>query len=181
MSVKTKFGDKNTAARLRAVIRSVAAEQIDRMRPEPKFAQVISIDPAARRATVRYPGETTTFVAPCGTAIPSRPGVMVRLAGREGSRYIDEVYGATTLGEQSGRNNITTGTNGLVTINFPWTFPTNDYRVLAIAETANTGEQITWQVNSRSPDSMQLRMMINNANAGSGVSRVLHWDAKYLL
>ena len=79
---------------------------------------------------------------------------------------------------QVGRTEITTAANGLFTITFPIAFPSTDYSVAGIVEAeAVTASQLTVQVNSRAVGSVQLRLMVDGNNAGSGVTRIVHWQA----
>jgi hypothetical protein len=85
-----KFEDLNTAARLREVMRKVATDAIEEIYPRPRYATVISANPTTRKAVVQFPDEVTTFTLPCGSVMPLT-GSTVRVAGRAGARYVDEV------------------------------------------------------------------------------------------
>lgn len=81
----------NSAVRMRETIQQIAATTIDYIYPEPRYATVVAIDAPARRVTVKYPDESATFTLPVGSVIPTNIGSLVRVAGRQGARYVDEV------------------------------------------------------------------------------------------
>jgi hypothetical protein len=76
---------------MKEVIRQVAESAVMALSPPPRFAVVDSVDDPARAALVHFPDEpTATFVVSYGGTCPA-PGDTVRVAGRSGARYIDDV------------------------------------------------------------------------------------------
>jgi hypothetical protein len=70
----------------------VAQAVVERMYPTPRYATVTGFNTTTRTVTVRYPDEpSTTFTIPCGTIMPSVIGATVRVVGRQGARYVDEI------------------------------------------------------------------------------------------
>lgn len=84
------LGDFNSAARLREIIRTIASEVVEEIYPRPRFATVTAINVTLRTATVQYPDDAATFTIPYGGVTPA-VGSIVRVAGRIGSKYIDDV------------------------------------------------------------------------------------------
>lgn len=89
--MSANLSDYNSAARMRGAMQTIAEEVLDYKYPQPRYATVTAIDLTNRRATVQYPDETATFTLPVGSIMPTNIGAVVRVAGRVGARYIDEV------------------------------------------------------------------------------------------
>lgn len=88
---KAKFSDLNTAARIKRIIESIAKTQVEKIYPRPRYGTVTAVYSALRRAAVEYPGDdSATFTLKYGSAVPT-VGSRVRVAGRAGARYIDDV------------------------------------------------------------------------------------------
>lgn len=88
------MGELNTAARVRQAVAEIVAKTLARERPLPRMAKVTAIDFANRKVTCEFPDEAgTTFVAVCGSKIPSAVNQWVRIAGPPGDRYVDDVLG----------------------------------------------------------------------------------------
>lgn len=83
------------AAKMRDVIRAIVVKEIERLRPSPAYATVVSIDRVLRLCEVRFPEDdsTTSLVVGMGSIQPSAVGQIVRVAGVVGDRYIDDVMG----------------------------------------------------------------------------------------
>jgi hypothetical protein len=84
------LSDFNSAAQLREIIRMYSAEVVSEDRPAVRFATVTAVHATLRQATCIYPGEVATFTIPYGSAQPI-VGSMVRVAGRQGGKYIEDV------------------------------------------------------------------------------------------
>ncbi len=87
------FGEYQTAAKMRDVIRSIVADELDRLRPADGYATVVTIDVPNRRCEVRFPedGDTNSIWVGMGSIQPTAAGQVVRVTGPQGDRYIDDV------------------------------------------------------------------------------------------
>jgi len=92
-AAKTSAGlaDIASAFRTRDAIRRIAREVVMSEIPRPRYAVVVSVDALARIVTLRYPDETATFPMKAGSLLPLAAGAVVRLAGPNGARYIEDV------------------------------------------------------------------------------------------
>jgi hypothetical protein len=75
---------------MKEAIRAIASEVVEAQWPSPRYAIVQSFNPATRMAVCRYPGESVDFSLPSSGLNPTT-GAVVRVLGRSGARYIDEV------------------------------------------------------------------------------------------
>lgn len=91
------FDDWDFATRFRDVISQISTSTIERIRPSPRYGQVVTIDRTNRKCTVLFPGESTAVTIPMGSIQPSRPGQTVRVVGELGDRYLDDVMGESVL------------------------------------------------------------------------------------
>lgn len=91
----SNFAEYRVAAKMRDVIRVIVGKEIERLRPAPSYAIVVSIDRDNRLCEVRFPEDDATdslFVG-MGSIQPSAVGQTVRVAGVLGDRFIDDVMG----------------------------------------------------------------------------------------
>lgn len=97
--------DLNAAARLKEVVSKIAAEVVESMYPRPKFATVVSVDLANKKVVLEYAGDATDVTVD-GTQIMPDAGGVVRVAGKEGARYVDEVMsgGVAIAGDLTATN-----------------------------------------------------------------------------
>ncbi len=86
------FSEFSTAARFRDLVRRIVRAELERVRPAYRHAVVQSVDLAARRVTVRYPGETEDVITPFGYAVPVA-GQTVRIDGLRGDRHVVDIVG----------------------------------------------------------------------------------------
>ena len=89
-----EFGDFRYAARFRDVIRKIVANEIEKLRPQARYASVYgSIDRVNRTCQILYAGDSTPVTVRMGDVQPytSGSGVIVRVEGPQGARYIAEV------------------------------------------------------------------------------------------
>lgn len=94
---KASFSDLNTAIRMMRAIRKRVRKEIDIMRPDYVYAIVDSINTQGNTVMVYYPeSPTNTFKVHAGTTMPLHPGQRVRIAGRAGDRYIDDIPDGVT-------------------------------------------------------------------------------------
>lgn len=91
--VKKTFSRYTVAQDMVNIIRKVAAEQIEKLRPQYRFATVDSIDRVNLKCDVIYVGETVPVTVSMGSIQPLNVGQTVRIAGMTGDRYIDDVLG----------------------------------------------------------------------------------------
>ncbi len=92
--MSTDLNDVNSAARLREAVAKICRDIVEQMYPRPRYATVTAVNTATRKVTCQYPDEAGTFVV-TGTEILPPVGSVVRIAGLEGARYVDEI---TNLG-----------------------------------------------------------------------------------
>ena len=85
-----KLTEFDTAARIKEVIYQIAGRAIDDVYPRPRYATVTAVNHAAGRVTLVYPDDATTFSLPTMMIAPEVGGI-VRVAGQEGTRYVDEI------------------------------------------------------------------------------------------
>lgn len=90
---RKSFGSFSLAQDTVNVMRRVAAEQIDKLRPRYRLAVVDSIDRVNLKCDVIYVGESTPVTVSMGSIQPLDIGQTVRIAGLTGDRYIDDVLG----------------------------------------------------------------------------------------
>lgn len=82
--------DLNAAARLKEVVTKLAMDAVELRYPRPKFATVVSVDFTTKKIVLTYAGDTTNVTVD-GTHLMPVAGGVVRVAGQEGARYVDEV------------------------------------------------------------------------------------------
>jgi hypothetical protein len=90
------FTSSATALAMRDLIKEIASGVVDRLRPAPRYATVIAIDPVANQCTVNFPGDTTAVPITMGNVKPMKVGQVVRIVGLSGDKYIDGVLGMAT-------------------------------------------------------------------------------------
>ena len=88
---------QTTALRIRDTVVQLARVEIERSRPDYRYAVVISIDTARGRCTVRYQGDSSHIVVKMGTIQPTAVGDVVRVGGRRSDRHVTEVLNNRTL------------------------------------------------------------------------------------
>lgn len=89
------FGSIHAAAGMKNYLERKVKSEIERTKPGPRNAQVVSIDRTRKKCEVRYPGESDTVWVPYGSVEPAEPGLKVKIDGPVGERRIVEVYGKT--------------------------------------------------------------------------------------
>lgn len=89
------FGSIHAAAGMKNYLERKVKSEIERTKPGPRNATVVSIDRTRKKCEVRYPGESGTVWVPYGSVEPSGPHVKVKIDGPVGERRIVEVYGKT--------------------------------------------------------------------------------------
>lgn len=91
------FADFATAATFRDLVQTVVRSELERQRPSYVYGTVTAIDTTRRRCSVQFPGEAESAEVAMGAVYPAGPGQVVRVAGRRGDRYIDDVLGPGQL------------------------------------------------------------------------------------
>lgn len=76
-------------------LRAMIQAEIERQRPAPRYATVVSIDRVNKTCVVRFTGENDAAVVGMGALQPAIPGEIVRIEGVLGNRYIAGVAGAS--------------------------------------------------------------------------------------
>lgn len=87
------WGDSSIAAAQRDAIIAIARNLMDQERPQVRYAIVNTLDRPGRKATVTYIGESSPITVAMGSIQPASTGVMVRIGGPPGDRYIEDVMG----------------------------------------------------------------------------------------
>jgi hypothetical protein len=85
------LSDVSSAFRTRDAIRKISRDEVLSEYPRPRYATVVSVDQTNRIVELVYPDETATFRIKAGSIMPLAAGAVVRLAGSNGARYIDDV------------------------------------------------------------------------------------------
>lgn len=99
------FGDYETAIKARDVHARLVEKVVNRLRPEPRQAEVYDFDTASMTCDVLLPGDTTPLKVKMGRGqVPlhrmmdspdgSAQGDLIRIAGKAGNYYILSVYGS---------------------------------------------------------------------------------------
>lgn len=89
------FSSIHAAAGMKNYLERKVKSEIERNKPGPRNAQVVSIDRDRKKCEVQYPGEEGTVWVPYGSVEPSGTGLKVKIDGPVGDRRIVEVYGKT--------------------------------------------------------------------------------------
>lgn len=90
-----------TAAAARDIIADIAAKTVERLRPEPKIGQVVSIDLNSMFAECLFAGEAETVRARFYKYNQPSVDDFVRVFGKAGSRWISDVITQTGLYSRS--------------------------------------------------------------------------------
>lgn len=89
------FGAYESALQLRNIIKDVAAETIEKLRPRAKYGTVTGINVATGQASVLFPGDPQSVLVNMGQNVPQRTGVRVRVGGVAGDKYIEHIIGGS--------------------------------------------------------------------------------------
>ncbi len=94
----TNLNDFDSAVRVKEAVRSVAKAAMQEVYSPPRYAQVVSLPAWTATVELQYPGEDTTFIVPFpGSIFPLDNTSTVRVAGAQGDRYIEDVFGISQL------------------------------------------------------------------------------------
>lgn len=83
------------AMAMRDLIRDEAQDIIHNARPNPRYAEVVTIVPADRRCLVLFPGDSTPVSVSYGSVRPTAAGQYVRIDGSPTQPFISDVMGDT--------------------------------------------------------------------------------------
>ncbi|QOP65355.1 minor tail protein [Gordonia phage Diabla] len=89
----TGFGQWGNSVKAHAVLREIARKEVERLRPAPRLAEVVDIDPDAKKVMVRFTGESTAVPVPYTSTAPANTGQWVRVGGTTHDRYVQDVLG----------------------------------------------------------------------------------------
>lgn len=160
--------DPALAARARDAMRKQMVKVLDNERPPYRYATVDSIDPDLRTAWVVYPEDPTPVPVKIGGIVPASSGVVVRVSGRRGDKYISDVMGAavtssTPAGDlDAPASFVLDGGIGSVTAHWLAIDGVQKYRV-TLADDAG------FTVNARTYDTINTAFTENALNPGSTV------------
>ena len=96
------------AKRFKGWIASEVAAQLQRLAPQRRIAEVVSIDTVNRRAGVIYVGETNEVSLPYNLAVPAYVGQYVAVDGPPQDRSIVDVLGASGIEKRMEENHAAT-------------------------------------------------------------------------
>jgi len=85
------------ALKLRDILKGVAEEVVDRLRPKYRYAKVITIDRANYKCDVTFNGETSRVTVNMGVIQPSAVNQIVRVEGIGIDKYITDVIGGPSV------------------------------------------------------------------------------------
>ena len=107
------------AQQFRDVIRELAIREVNRLRPNPALATVVSVDAPGGKCIVKFAGEDSEVPVKMYTVQPAAAGCVVRVEGEAGLRYVAEVLsGQSALMLRAANGNryrITVSNTGTVT------------------------------------------------------------------
>lgn len=114
------WSDSMTAQAVRDLVTQVVRSMLTTERPPVRYATVVSIDRANRKATVTYIGESTSVTVSMGSIQPLATGQVVRIGGMMGDRYIEDVLGDSNFGWKPGDMKMFAGAATGVTPQVGW-------------------------------------------------------------
>lgn len=87
------FNTPEVATQLRDVIRLLVKDEIDKQRPQVRYAMAWGVDWSTGTCFVSFPGETTIVPVKMNDVCPTTVGQYVRVEGTVGDKYITAVVG----------------------------------------------------------------------------------------
>lgn len=88
------FEDHGTALNFRDWMRTFIATEIQKVRPSPRYALVVSVNRITRKAVVKFTGESTNTTVSMGSSQPAFVGQKVLVGGPSGDRFIQNIFGS---------------------------------------------------------------------------------------
>lgn len=124
MAVLRTMDDYAFAAQFRDVIRKMAAQVVEQLRPAYKYAVVQSIDRTSRKCNVIYNGQSNIVTVNMGSIQPNVIGQTVRVGGIPPDRFIEDVMGDSYIAGGGG------GGGPADNFSFTQTIPANTWTVI---------------------------------------------------
>lgn len=93
----TGFGDWANSVKIHNLVKKIAQNEVQRLRPASRLAEVMSIDEENKTLGVSFTGETNVVTVPYTSVAPARVGQWVRIGGTTHDRYVEDVIGTTAV------------------------------------------------------------------------------------
>ncbi|AKJ71711.1 hypothetical protein TIN2_21 [Tsukamurella phage TIN2] len=91
----TGFGEWANTVQAHKVITQIAANEVNRLRPASRLAEVTSIDTLDKSVMVKFVGESNEVRVPYTSTSPANTGQYVRVGGTMHDRHVEDVVGTT--------------------------------------------------------------------------------------
>lgn len=92
------FSEYPIAAAMRDAIMTICEGVVERLRPPPRYAEVVSLTGSTPdNCYVRFINETDKQLVALASVRPSRAGQLVRIEGTVGDRYVADVLGEAVI------------------------------------------------------------------------------------
>lgn len=91
------LGDYVFALEMRDVLQQLVAAEIEKQRPQYRYAEVQSFTRSLRKCVVQFTGESSNVTVNMGSIQPQSVGQIVRIDGVAGDRFVADVMGPTYL------------------------------------------------------------------------------------
>lgn len=91
----TGFGNWANTVQVHSVLKKIAQNEVERLRPASRLAEVTSINSDAKTLLVKFVGEANEVLVPFTSVSPSNIGQWVRVGGTTHDRYVEDVIGTT--------------------------------------------------------------------------------------
>ena len=91
----TGFGNWANTVKVHTVLKQIAQNEIERLRPASRLAEVTKINSDAKTLLVKFVGETNEVLVPFTSVAPSNVGQWVRVGGTTHDRHVEDVIGTT--------------------------------------------------------------------------------------
>lgn len=85
------------SAKMRDIVTRMVEETVDRIRPSDRYGTVDSINTTTGKCGVILNGETAPVLINMGALQPASTGLVVRVSGKTGDRYISDVFGPVSF------------------------------------------------------------------------------------
>lgn len=93
----TGFGTWANTVEAHAVLKQIAQNEVNRLRPASRLAEVTSIDSSDKSLLVKFVGESNEVKVPYTSVAPANTGQWVRIGGTTHDRYVEDVIGTTDV------------------------------------------------------------------------------------
>ncbi|WAA19561.1 minor tail protein [Gordonia phage GalacticEye] len=98
----TGFGEWGNSVKVHQVLQQIARNEVERLRPASRLAEVTSIDQEAKKVMVKFVGETNEVPVPFNSTAPANIGQWVRVGGTTHDRYVEDVIGESATDRRLG-------------------------------------------------------------------------------